>query len=297
MSSAPRHICPQRIREAFILMALLLCVTLGAMAQQPDKRRVTPVTPPTNRTLPPPRGTNEQVIQQYITGDSTAAMQQARKDSLRRAYKRYPLLTDVTVGINLAEPLFMILGQSYASADVNATLNLWNRVQPTIELGLGWARNTPEGMNFTYRGKPSPYVKVGANYNFMFKNSPDYQALVGLRVGYSNMAFDITDMRYGNSYWQEMLQGDIRGLHSHALWGEAALGLKVKLLRHIAMGWMVRYHGIFNYGKSEHARPWFIPGYGPRNSSLGFSLSILYTLPLARAATTADHGGTMPQQP
>ena len=272
-------------------MLVMMMVVTRIGAQEPDKRHVTPVKPETNQVLTPPKGTDEKIIQQYITGDTTAALNEARKDSLRRAYKRYPLLTDLALGLNFAEPLFKAFGQSYASVDVNATLNMWNRLQPTVELGLGWAKSTPDGMNFTYRGKPSPYFKVGANYNFLFKNSPDYQAYLGLRLGYSSFTYDVTDIHYPSSYWHEELTGDITGEHSHALWGEAGAGLRVKLSGPISLGWMIRYHGIFNYGKSEHSRPWFIPGYGPRNGSLGFSLSVYYILPLHH------EGSTTPSQP
>ena len=258
-------------------LMMVLFGTLQADAQEPDKRHVTPVIPQTNQVKPPPKGTDEEIIQQYISGDSAAAIAQLRKDSLRRIYKHYPRLTDLSIGVNFIEPLLMAFGQSYASADVNATLNMWNRLQPTVELGLGWARNTPDGMNFAYKGKPSPYFKVGANYNFLFKNSPDYQAIVGIRLGYSTFGYDVTDARYVNSYWREDITYDITGERSHALWGEAGMGLKVKLWDRLSMGWMIRYHGILNYGKNEHSKPWFIPGYGPRSSSLGFSLGIYYT--------------------
>jgi hypothetical protein len=255
-----------------------------ATAQEPDKRHVTPVKPETNRVQPPPKGTDEKVIQQYLSGDSTAAIAEARRDSLRRVYKRYPLLTDLSIGVNLVEPLFMAFGQSYASADVNATLNMWNRLQPTVELGLGWAKNSPDGMNFTYHGKPSPYFKLGANYNFLFKSSPDYQALIGIRLGYSTFGYDVTDVNYYGGYWQEGITYQLKGEHSHALWGEAGIGLKVKLFDRLSMGWMIRFHGIFDYGKSAHSKPWFIPGYGPRSSSLGLSLGLSYTLPFNRAS-------------
>lgn len=282
------------IKGTVLLMTFCLFLAFSGMAQEPDKRHVTPVKPETNRVQPPPKGTDEKVIQQYISGDSTAAIQEARKDSLRRAYKRYPLLTDFTVGINLAEPLFMAFGQSYASADVSATLNMWNRLQPTIELGLGWAKSSPDDMNFIYRGKPSPYVKVGANYNFLFKNSPDYQVYAGIRLGYSTFGYDIDEAEYTNTYWQEDKEFSIKGEHSHALWGEAGIGLKVKLWDRLSMGWMIRYHGVFNYGKSDHSRPWFIPGYGPRNSSLGFSLGFYYTLPLHRDNSHITNNDTTP---
>ena len=254
-----------------------------ATAQEPDKRHVTPVKPETNRVQPPPKGTDEKVIQQYLSGDSTAAIAEARRDSLRRVYKRYPLLTDLSIGVNLVEPLFMAFGQSYASADVNATLNMWNRLQPTVELGLGWAKNSPDGMNFTYHGKPSPYFKLGANYNFLFKSSPDYQALIGIRLGYSTFGYDVNDVNYYGGYWQEGITYQLKGEHSHALWGEAGVGLKVKLFDRLSMGWMIRFHGIFNYGKNAHSKPWFIPGYGPRSSSLSLSLGLSYTIPFNRA--------------
>ena len=44
------------------------------------------------------------------------------------------------------------------------------------------------------------------------------------------------------------------------------------------------FHGIFDYGKNAHSKPWFIPGYGPRSSSLGLSLGLSYTLPFNRAS-------------
>ena len=282
MTAPITYSCRHIIKGTVLLMIFLVLCASSAVAQQPDKRHVTPVKPETNQVKPPPKGTDEKVIQQYISGDSTAAMQELRRDSLRRVYTRYPKLTDLAIGLNFAEPLFMAFGQSYASADVNATLNMWNRLQPTVELGIGWANSTPDGMNFSYHGKPSPYFKVGANYNFLFKNSPDYQAFIGVRLGYSTFGYDIKDIHYSNSYWQEYQDLDIKGEHADALWGEAGVGLKVKLVDQLSMGWMVRYHSLFNYGKSDHSKPWFIPGYGPRSSSLGFSLSISYTLPLGQ---------------
>ena len=285
-----RHTYPQQvIKGKVLLMIFCLLFAFSGMAQEPDKRHVTPVKPETNQVKPPPKGTAEKIIQQYISGDSTAAMQEAREDSLRRVYKHYPRLTDLSVGVNLAEPFLMAFGQSYASADVNVTLNMWNRLQPTVELGIGWAKSSPEDKYFTYRAKPSPYVKVGVNYNLLFKSSPDYQALVGIRLGYSTFGYDIKDAHYVNSYWGEERNFDIKGEHSHALWGEAGLGLKVKLWDRLSMGWMIRYHGIFNYGKNEHSKPWFIPGYGPRGSSLGFSLGISYTLPMHRDTNTGNN--------
>ena len=176
--------------------------------------------------------------------------------------------------------ILMALGQDYASVDVHATLNMWNRVQPTIELGMGWGKTTPDGLNFTYHAKPSPYVKLGANYNFLFKSTPDHQAFVGVRAGFSTFKYDV-DAHYSNSYWQEQTDFTLHGEHSHAWWGEVVAGLKVKIARQWSLGWTARWHYLFSSKDSEHSKAWYIPGYGPRGRALAFTVSAYYTLPLS----------------
>ncbi|MBR1803902.1 MAG: hypothetical protein IJ775_03230 [Muribaculaceae bacterium] len=265
-----------------MIMVLLAICCAGTAWGQDSLRHVSPVRPETNKTLPPARGTDEEIIKRFIEGDTTAFLDKERRDSLRRAYKHYPLLTDVAVGVNFIEPVLLLMGQDYASVDVHATLNMWNRLQPVVEVGMGWAKTTPDDLNFTYRCKPSPYFKLGANYNFMFKSAPRYQAFLGVRLGYSTFKYDVTDVSYQNFYWQEVKQFDLKDISSNALWGEAVAGIKVGIWREWSLGWTIRYHGVFKYKSTENGRPWFIPGYGPRRRSVGFSFSLSYTLPLHR---------------
>lgn len=265
----------------YVICVVAVMSLSAAMWAQDSLRYVTPVRPATNKTLPPARGTDEEIIKRFIEGDTTALLDKERQDSLRRAYKRYPMLTDVSVGVNFIEPVLALMGQDYTSVDVHATLNMWNRIQPVVELGVGWAKTAPEDLNFTYRTRPSLYGKVGVNYNFMFKSEPRYQALLGVRLGYSTFKYDVTDVTYRNNYWQETEQFDLKGISSHALWGEAVAGIKVGIWREWSLGWTIRYHGVFKYKSSDNGRPWFIPGYGPRKRSLAFTFSVSYTLPLA----------------
>lgn len=262
-----------------IYSIILLAIVALTAAAQDSLRYITPVKPATNVVKPPPRGTDEETIKRYLGGDS-AFLEQARRDSLKRIYKHYPLLTDISVGVNFIDPVLMALGQDYASVDINATLNMWNRLQPVLEVGLGWGKTSPEDQNFTYQAKPSIYGKVGCNYNFLFKSKPLYHAFLGLRLGYSSFKFDVTDVTYRNSYWKEMITYDSRGISSNALWGEVVAGLKVNIWRQWALGWSIRYHGLFNYKKNELGRPWFIPGYGPRKSNIAFTFTLSYTIPL-----------------
>lgn len=261
---------------AVAILVLSLAFVLNAQSPQ---RKVEPVKPSTNKTLTPPRGTDEKIIQTYLSGDTAKAKSEARKDSLRKAYPRYPNLTDVTFSFGLSDLLLPLFGQKYAGVEAGVSFNLWNRIQPAAELGVGWSKNTPDGMNFTYRGKVSPYLKIGANYNFLFKNEPRYQLLAMLRLGMSTFRYDVTDVTVANGYWQESSQFDIKGESSHAIWGEIGAGIKVGLTKQFSMGWAVKYHGLFNYKKNAESVPWHIPGYGPRSGHWAFSMALHYVLP------------------
>ena len=158
-----------------------------------------------------------------------------------------------------------------------------------------------EFIGFTLIAANASYVEVflmeavaNARYLLMStalsqKLKPDAKLWERLVIGY-----DVTDVHYWNSFWQEEQRFDLFGQRSHALWGEAGVGIKVKLWNSLSMGWMIRYHNLFNYGKNDNSKPWFIPGYGPRNSSLGLSLGLYYTLPLHRRSAPSS---TTPSQP
>lgn len=272
------------MKRSIAITLTIVLVVLTAMAQDTtsvNRRHITPVRPATNVVQVPGRDVDPDVIEQYISGDTLAAEKKARQDSIRRSYPRYPRLTSLWLGANFGDLALMAFGQDYASVDVHATLNMWNRLQPTVELGLGWAKTTPDDKNFTYRAKPSPYAKLGANYNFLFKSKPAHQAFVGLRLGASTFSYDV-DAHYHNSYWQEQREFSLRGERSHALWGEVVAGLKVQIYRQWALGWTLRWHHLFNYKSTQHGRPWYIPGFGPRGRSLAFTISAYYTLPMSR---------------
>lgn len=266
-------------------VAVITMVALASSAQEPQdpQRKVTPVKPSTNKVMTPPKGTDEKIIEQYLTGDTAQARAQERKDSLAKIYPHYPALTELQLGLNFGDALLMAFGQKYSSFDVSATLNMWNRFQPVIVMGLGRAKDTPEDMNFTYNGKMAPYFKLGANYNFLFKNEPRYQVYAGVRLGFSAFKYDVTNVSVNNGYWGENNYSyDLRGVSSNALWGEFLLGLKVNIASNWSLGWEAKFHGLFKNKESDNGKPWYIPGYGTRNGKWAFGLSLYYTIPLSR---------------
>lgn len=274
----------RRFLHSIMCVAFLMAVTVNGYAQeQEQQRKVTPVKPSTNKVLTPPKGTDEKIIQQYLTGDTAQARAQEVKDSLAKIYPRYPKLTELSLGLNFGDAILMAFGQKYSSFDVSATLNMWNRFQPVLIMGLGRAKDTPDDMNYTYTGKLSPYFKIGANYNFLFKNEPKYQLYLGARLGFSAFKYDITDVSINNPYWGEFDQSyQLKGVSSNALWGEFLAGLKVNIASNWSLGWEIKFHNIFKYKKSDNSKPWYVPGYGVRNGKWAFGLSLYYSIPLSK---------------
>lgn len=274
----------------YILLVLTygLCSLAVASAQEQSdsvktdsvtvgRRFVTPVEVKTNRTLLPRKGEKLK----YIEHDSLA-LDSIRRDSIAKIYPRYPKITDITIGANVGDAVARLFGQHYSSFDFSLSVNMWNRVSPIVELGLGWAKATPEELNYTYKSKLAPYVKLGANYNLMFKSHPDYQFFAGVRLGYSTFTYDLLNVTLSDGYWDESKQFDMRNLKSHAFWGELTLGLKVKLWKSISAGWIVRYHNVISYKKNDVGDPWFVPGFGSRTSKLSVGVSVYYTLPMSK---------------
>ena len=274
----------KRVIINIMCIACLLAVAapqLFAQEEQQQQRKVTPVKPSTNKVLTPPKGTDEKIIETYLTGDTATARAQERKDSLAKIYPHYPILTELSLGLNFGDAIFMVFGQKYTSFDLSATLNMWNRFQPVAIVGLGRAKDTPQDMNYTYTGKLSPYFKLGANYNFLFKNEPRYQLYAGVRLGFSAFKYDITDVNIDNPYWgEEAVNYELKGMSSNALWGEFLAGIKVGLFVNWSLGWEAKFHGLFNYKKNDYGSPWYIPGYGSRNGKWAFGISLYYTIPL-----------------
>lgn len=283
-----------------LLSIILLIVISGTFAVDGlSQRRITPVTPNSNaipakdrkkespvkkqddskKNLVEFRDTEGNVVlvdtisgQEYI--DSTAIAQKNKLD--------YSLLHEVTIGVNLWDPLMRCFGQKYGGTEISGELSLYNRFKPVIELGFGTADYTPEDGNYTYKSSIAPYFRIGMNYNFLYKSKPDYQFYAGVRYGYTSFSYELTDIHPVSDYWQESHLFNIPKQNSSAGFLEAVIGIKVKIIENLSMGWAFKYHTILHESKTTYGEPWYIPGYGSRTSSIAGSLSVMYTLPLGK---------------
>lgn len=193
---------------------------------------------------------------------------------------KFPLIYAVEVGANVWDPVMRAFGQKHGIMDFSGTLNLHNRYLPTFELGLGTAKNTPAGMNFTYSSPVAPYFKIGADYNFLYNSDPDYRFVGGLRYGFSAFRYKVSNVRFDDSYWDEDVSIRFPSQSVVAGWLEFVVGLRVKIYGPISAGWMLRYHTILHQSHPKSGNAWYIPGYGSSTSSITGSFSVFYTFEL-----------------
>lgn len=185
-------------------------------------------------------------------------------DTVQKASPKspWPLFNGVTLGANFFDGIMLIAGQSYASFDLNAAVSFYNWVFPTIECGVGYSDRHEDGGSLVYKTKPSPYVKLGLDYNFLYKSNPDYMAGLGIRLGWSHPMYEITGAYVDTPYWGQYSDFNITGQSVNAWFGEALAAVRVKIWSGLSLGWSIRYRFKMKIADASHSSPWFIPGYG-----------------------------------
>ncbi len=192
-----------------------------------------------------------------------------------------PLWHALSVGVNIWDPVMRLFGQQHGLADMWMELSLHNRYKPVVEAGLGMARHRASNATFLYRSPLSFFLRVGANYNFLFNSNPDYQFYAGVRYGFSPFSYSVDDVAVNNQYWGESGTFDIPSQHATVGWLEFSLGLRVKLWGPLSAGWSFKFRNIIHKSRDSYGQPWYIPGYGTRGTPVSGSFSIVYTIPLS----------------
>lgn len=191
----------------------------------------------------------------------------------------YPLLHEVIGGVNLWNGLMRATGAHYGLGDVWAEVSLHNRYFPFLAIGVDNCNDTPDGSNFTFRTPVSPYVKLGASYNFFYNSNPDYKLQMGLRYGLTNFKWSVTDVTVDEGYWNDPSHFTIPDQKSTVGYIEVTFGLKVKIYKAWSLGWNIIYHSVLHESKNPVGQPMFIPGFGKRGSAMTGNFSLMYTIP------------------
>ncbi|MDE6811726.1 MAG: hypothetical protein K2J15_05185, partial [Muribaculaceae bacterium] len=185
----------------------------------------------------------------------------------------FPTFNGISVGANFFDAIMMAAGQRRASFDIWADCSIHNWFFPVIEAGIGFSDAYPDDGRCHFKSAPSFYVRIGMNYNFLYKSNPDYQVFLGLRAAMASFGYDIYSISPGSQYDYEDGPENMTGLHATCFYGQVLGGLKVKIYRGLSMGWTFRYAFDIHQKFSDDLYPaWFIPGKGTGPISATFSL-------------------------
>ena len=191
----------------------------------------------------------------------------------------YPLLYNYSVSVDIASPLLRAFGRHYGLGEIGLSVNLHNRYIPVVEIGLGQASYTPEGNNYTYRSPVAPFFRIGMNYNFLYNSNPDYQFFAGIRYGLSPFKWSVDDVTpVGDDYWGVNPPFSFGPVSSTTGYFQFLLGLNVRIVAGLSLGWTFRYQSILHQSKSPNGEPYYIPGFGSRSTPISFTFSVSYTL-------------------
>lgn len=282
-----------------ILIMMTLVIAAVSLASAQSRRRMTPVETPATMTQSVNEARNDStrmleariarsthyhddqgrtVYVDTVTGeqwiDSTALMPVVKM--------QFPLLESASVGVDIWDPLMRAFGQDYGLAGAWAEISLHNRYIPVFEAGLGQAKHTPSGSNYSYRTPTSAYFRIGLNYNFLYNSNPAYRVYAGVRYGFSPFNYTVSNVTLDAPYWGETVRFDIPTQHSTVGWFELVFGLRVQLWGPISAGWSLKYHKIMHESAAAYGKPWYIPGYGARSGALTGSFSISYSFSLEK---------------
>lgn len=284
-----------KIRSTYPFIAIAIIIMITALTPSTHaQRRVTPVnnaataTQPVNENKLPGDSIDRSKLVKYrddkgniVLVDTISGREFVDSTDMPVVPPMlYPLVFDASVGINLWDPLMRAFGQSYGLIGFSAHFNMHNRYIAALEFGLGNANNTPADNNFTYRSPLAPYFKIGMDYNFLYNSNPDYMIYAGMRYGFTPFKWTLDDVSLNPGYWDGPTSMQFPDIKTTAGYLELLLGIKVKIAGPISMGWTFRYHKVIHQSATQYGKPWYIPGYGTRGSSIGASLSVYYTIPL-----------------
>lgn len=292
------------------LLSILIAATclLTALAQS---RTVTPVTPVTARPVAPvkEKKTKEKKDEEKKTERPESVIETTDDlgntflldtlsgnewvDSMALAQPKvigniYPLLDAVNIGVDFWPAANRLFGAEYGLAGIWARLSFHNRFFAVVEGGISNANSTPEGMNYTYKSPVTPYFKVGMDYNFFYNSDSRYQVYLLLRYGISRIRYSLSDVNVNNSYWDITTRPVFPSQTSVNGYIQIGAGIHVTLWGPIALGWNFKYQRVVHHSTETYGAPWNVPGMGLRNSELGISLSLIYTIPLHAPIDLSD---------
>ena len=185
------------------------------------------------------------------------------------------------LGVDLVSAGQIALGQN-GKINLQVDVNLYNRLNPCLE--VGYASFDISNQNETRSYGQGFYSKVGLNLPIS-KYGPhaENQFFAGLRYAYSRFNYQLENVQFNASYWEDAYCVDLHNQRAGGHWLEIDVGMRTNVWGPISLGWTLTLKRRLAVNNASASAPAFIPAYGPnRESNQAFSFSLYYLLPFKR---------------
>jgi hypothetical protein len=201
---------------------------------------------------------------------------------------RYRLFNGLDVSVDILDPVLHLFTFDHASYEAQLMADFHHRFFPMASFGMGLANETSDNglefgtgakQEFNFKSNLAPFGKVGFAYNFDYNSTrPHDLYLVFLRYGLAFNKADITNLYYADELWGALGPISINDQEYTTQWIELGGMIKVQIVKHISLGWDLYFKFKLSQSGTHFGTPYFVPGYGPNKSHLGFSFRIYYDI-------------------
>lgn len=213
--------------------------------------------------------------EQRVRGVQYASREEAA--AALAAANRLPLFAGVSVGFDVAGAV-MAACTPWGQYEANARLNLRGKYFPTIEIGWGVSDHTNETTEIHYKVN-SPFIRLGADYNFMKSLRSGNRIFMGLRYGFTTFKYDVSGPDIEDGIYGTSTPFNFSDVSGKTHWVELVAGVEARVWGILHLGWTVRYKVKVSNKTTDLGNPWYIPGYGRCDShALGGTFNVIFDI-------------------
>jgi len=201
---------------------------------------------------------------------------------------RYRLFNGLDISVDILDPALHLFTFDHASYEAQLMADFHHRFFPMASFGMGLANETSDNglefgtgakQEFNFKSNLAPFGKVGFAYNFDYNSPrPHDLYLVFLRYGLAFNKAEITNLYYADELWGALGPISITDQEYTTQWIELGGMIKVQIVKHISLGWDLYFKFKLSQSGTHYGTPYFVPGYGPNKSHLGFSFRLYYDI-------------------
>ncbi|KIP55069.1 hypothetical protein ST42_10885 [Prevotella pectinovora] len=170
------------------------------------------------------------------------------------------LFRGFSVSVDAVGPVMMAVSD-YGQYEAALHLNLRDRYFPVVEVGYGKADHTEENTQMSYKTS-APFFRAGMDFNVLKNKHDIYRLYVGARYAFTSYKYDLASPGVEDPVWGGVTPYEVKGAKCNYHWLEAALGVDVKLVGPLHLGWSLRYKQKLTADEGKLGKSWYVPGFG-----------------------------------